>query len=140
MNTRLKREKPSSRSFKRKSGTMFKLPNWGLCTYLLECCCPIPCSKDSGHSDSYAYVSYPITFSEIFHWAGVCNDFLETVRWGVYFKKIERTRNTKEKKNIGFLEMHNIFVAADEEKRKKIMKMQINNTKRKKNENSKKTG
>ena len=36
--------------------------------------------------------------------------------------------------------MHNIFVAADEEKWKKIMKKQINNTKRKKNENSKKTG
>ena len=59
----------------------------------------------------------------------------------MYFKKIERTRNTKEKKqNIGLSEMHNIFVAADEEKRKKFMKKQINNTKRKKNENSKKTG
>jgi len=58
----------------------------------------------------------------------------------VYFKKIERTRNTKEKKNIGLSEMHNIFVAADEEKRKTFMKKQINNTKRKKNENSKKTG
>jgi len=58
----------------------------------------------------------------------------------VYFKKIERTRNTKEKKNIGLSEMHNIFVAADEEKRKTFMKKQINNSKRKKNENSKKTG
>ena len=55
-------------------------------------------------------------------------------------KKIGRTRNTKEKKNIGLSEMHNIFVAADEEKRKTFMKKQINNTKRKKNENSKKTG
>jgi hypothetical protein len=44
-----------------------------------------------------------------------------------YFKKIERTRNTKEKKHthIGLSEMHNIFVAADEEKRKKIMKKQL---------------
>ena len=50
------------------------------------------------------------------------------------------TRNTKEKKNIGLSEMHNIFVAADEEKRKTFMKKQINNSKRKKNENSKKTG
>ena len=58
----------------------------------------------------------------------------------MYFKKKERTRNTKEKKNIGLSEMHNIFVAADEEKRKTFMKKQINNTKRKKNENSKKTG
>lgn len=58
----------------------------------------------------------------------------------MYFKKIERTRNTKEKKNIGLSEMHNIFVAADEEKRKTFMKKQINNSKRKKNENSKKTG
>ena len=57
----------------------------------------------------------------------------------MYFKKIERTRNTKEK-NIGLSEMHIIFVAADEEKRKKIMKKKINNTKRKKNENLKKTG
>ena len=56
------------------------------------------------------------------------------------FKKIERTRNTKEKKNIGLSEMHNIFVAADEEKRKTFMKKQINNSKRKKNENLKKTG
>ena len=46
----------------------------------------------------------------------------------------------KEKKNIGLSEMHNIFVAADEEKRNTFMKKQINNTKRKKNENSKKTG
>jgi len=38
----------------------------------------------------------------------------------VYFKKIERTRNTKGKKNIGLSEMHNIFVAADEEKRKHL--------------------
>ena len=44
------------------------------------------------------------------------------------------------KKNIGLSEMHNIFVAADEEKRNKFMKKQINNSKRKKNENSKKTG
>ena len=58
----------------------------------------------------------------------------------MYFKKIERTRNTKGKKNIGLSEMHNIFVAADEEKRKTFMKKQINNSKRKKNENSKKTG
>jgi len=58
----------------------------------------------------------------------------------VYFNKKERTRNTKEKKNIGLSEMHNIFVAADEEKRKTFMKKQINNTKRKKNENLKKTG
>ena len=36
--------------------------------------------------------------------------------------------------------MHNIFVAADEEKRKTFMKKQINNTELKKNENSKKTG
>jgi hypothetical protein len=46
----------------------------------------------------------------------------------------------REKKNIGLSEMHNIFVAADEEKRKTFMKKQINNSKRKKNENSKKTG
>ena len=36
--------------------------------------------------------------------------------------------------------MHNIFVAADEEKRKIFMKKQINNSKCKQNENSKKTG
>jgi len=36
--------------------------------------------------------------------------------------------------------MHNIFVAADEEKRKTFMKKQINNLKHKKNENSKQTG
>ena len=36
--------------------------------------------------------------------------------------------------------MHNIFDAADEENRKTFMKKQINNSKRKKNENSKKTG
>ena len=59
------------------------------------------------------------------------NDFLETLRI---------RRNTKGKKNIGLSEMHNIFVAADEEKRTKFMKKQTNNTKRKKNENSKKTG
>ena len=58
----------------------------------------------------------------------------------MHFKKIERTTNMKEKKNIGLSEMHNIFVAADEKKRKTFMKKQINNTKRKKNENSKKTG
>ena len=58
----------------------------------------------------------------------------------VYFKKKERTRNMKGKKNIGLSEMHNIFVAADEEMRKTFMKKQINNSKRKKNENSKKTG
>jgi len=58
----------------------------------------------------------------------------------MHFKKIERTRNAKGKKNIGLSEMHNIFVAADEEKRKTFMKKQINNTKRKKSENSKKTG
>ena len=55
----------------------------------------------------------------------------------------ENRKNKKyegEIKNIGLSEMHNIFVAADEEKRKKFMKKQINNTKRKKNENSKKTG
>ena len=44
----------------------------------------------------------------------------------------------KGKKNIGLSEIHNIFVAADEEKRKKIMKKQIKNSKRKKSENSKK--
>ena len=37
------------------------------------------------------------------------------------------------KKSIGLSEMHNIFVAADEEKRKTFMKKQINNSKRKKN-------
>ena len=39
----------------------------------------------------------------------------------MHFKKIERTRNTKENK-IGLSEMHNIFVAADdhEEKRKHL--------------------
>ena len=58
----------------------------------------------------------------------------------MYFKKKERTRNTKGKKNIGLSEIHNIFVAADEEKRKTFMKKQINNSKLKKNENSKKTG
>ena len=36
--------------------------------------------------------------------------------------------------------MHNIFVAADEEKQKTFMKKQINNSKHKKNENLKKTG
>ena len=36
--------------------------------------------------------------------------------------------------------MCNIFDAADKEKRKTFMKKQINNSKRKKNENSKKTG
>jgi len=54
-----------------------------------------------------------------------------------------RNRKNKKyegKKNIGLSEMHNIFVAAGEEKRKTFMKKQINNTKRKKNENSKKTG
>ena len=54
----------------------------------------------------------------------------------------ENRKNKKyeEKKNIGLSEMHNIFVAADEEKRKTFMKKQINNTKCKKSENSKKTG
>ena len=33
--------------------------------------------------------------------------------------------------------MHNIFVAADEEKRKTFMKKQINNSKHQKNENPK---
>ena len=55
-------------------------------------------------------------------------------------QEVEKTRNMKEKKNIGLSEMHNIFVAADEEKRKTFMKKQINNSKHKKNENSKKTG
>ena len=56
---------------------------------------------------------------------------------------LEKRKNKKyeeRKKNIGLSEMHNIFVAADEEKRKTFMKKQINNSKRKKNENSKKTG
>ena len=54
----------------------------------------------------------------------------------------EKRKNKKYagKKNIGLSEMHNIFVAADEEKRKTFMKKQIINTKHKKNENSKKTG
>ena len=54
----------------------------------------------------------------------------------------EKRKNKKYevKKHIGLSEMHNIFVAANEEKRKTFMKKQINNTKRKKNENSKKTG
>ena len=54
----------------------------------------------------------------------------------------ENRKNKKyeEKKNIGLSEMHNIFVAADEEKRKKFMKEQINKSKHKKNENLKKTG
>ena len=53
----------------------------------------------------------------------------------------ENRKNKKyEGKNIGLSEMHNIFVAADEEKRKTFMKKQINNSKCKKNENSKKTG
>lgn len=51
-----------------------------------------------------------------------------------------KNKKYKGKKNIGLSEMHNIFVAADEEKRKTFMKKQINNSKRKKNENSKKTG
>ena len=53
----------------------------------------------------------------------------------------EKRKNKKYegKKNIGLSEMYNIFVAADEEKRKTFMKKQINNIKRKKNENSKKT-
>ena len=58
-------------------------------------------------------------------------------------RELQENRKNKKyegKKNIGLSEMHNIFVAADEEKRKKFMKKQINNTKRKKNENSKKTG
>ena len=42
------------------------------------------------------------------------------------------------KKNIGLSEMHNIFVAADEEKRKTFMKKQIKKSKHKNNENSKK--
>ena len=55
----------------------------------------------------------------------------------------ENRKNKKyeeRKKNVGLSEMHNIFVAADEEKRKTFMKKQINNTKCKKSENSKKTG
>ena len=56
----------------------------------------------------------------------------------VCFKKKERYEGKE--KNIGLSEMHNIFVAADEEKRKTFMKKQINNSKHKKNENSKKTG
>ena len=51
-----------------------------------------------------------------------------------------KNKKYKGKKNIGLSEMHNIFVAADEEKRKKFMTKQINNTKLKKHENSKKTG
>jgi len=60
----------------------------------------------------------------------------------MYFKKKRKNKKYEGKKNIGLSEMHNIFVAADEEKRKTFMKKQINNTKRKKNinENSKKTG
>ena len=62
------------------------------------------------------------------------------------FDEVCTSRKQKEqeirrgKKNKGVSEMHNIFVAADEEKRKTFMKKQINNSKRKKNENSKKTG
>ena len=52
----------------------------------------------------------------------------------------KKEQEIQRKKNIGLSEMHNIFVAADEEKRKTFMKKQINNSKRKKNENSKKTG
>ena len=51
-----------------------------------------------------------------------------------------KQKEYKGKKNIGLSEMHNIFVAADEEKRKTVMNKQINNSKSKKNENSKKTG
>ena len=48
---------------------MFKLPNWSMYTYVLEGGCPIHAPKIPCHSDSY--VSFPITFSGIFHWAGV---------------------------------------------------------------------
>ena len=51
-----------------------------------------------------------------------------------------KNKKYKAKKNKGLSEMHNIFVAADEETRKTFMKKQINNSKHKKNENSKKTG
>ena len=56
--------------------------------------------------------------------------------------KLQENRKNKKyegKKDIGLSEMH-VFVAADEEKRKTFIKKQINNSKRKKNENSKKTG
>ena len=49
----------------------------------------------------------------------------------------KKEQEIRRKKNVGLSEMHNIFVAADEEKREKFMKKQINNPKRKKNENSK---
>ena len=53
----------------------------------------------------------------------------------------ENKKNKKyEGKKHGLSEKHNIFVAADEEKRITFMKKQINNSKRKKNENLKKTG
>ena len=52
----------------------------------------------------------------------------------------QKEQEIRRKKNIGLSEMHNIFVAADEEKRKTFMKKQINNSERKKNENLKKTG
>ena len=42
-----------------------------------------------------------------------------------------KKKKYKGKKNIGCSEMHNIFVAANEAKRKTFMKKQINNSKRK---------
>ena len=66
--------------------------------------------------------------------------------WKPFDEELQENRKNKKykgkKKNIGLSQTHNcnIFVAADEEKRKTFMKEQINNSKCKKNENSKKTG
>ena len=126
MSTRLKfkREKPSSRSFKRKSGAMFKLWNWSMYTYVLEGGCPTHAPKIPCHSDSY--VSFPITFSGIFHWAGVYQWFPGNPSMKHALQENRKNKKYEgKKKNIGLSEMHNIFVAADEEKRKTFMKKQI---------------
>jgi len=63
-------------------------------TYVLEGGCPIPCSEIPCHSDSY--VSFPITFSGIFHWAGVYQWFP-----GNPSMKHELQENRKNKKYEG---------------------------------------
>ena len=115
-------------------------------TYVLEGGCPIPCSED--------FVSQWLVlirqFSNHILWNFSLGRSLPKISWKPFkFDEVCTSRKKIEqeiyiykgkKKNIGLSEMHNIFVAADEEKRKTFMKKQINNTKRKKNENSKKTG
>ena len=139
MNTRLKREKPSSRSFKKKVWRNVQTSKLKYVHIRTRRWLSNPMLRRFRVTVTHMSVFQSHSL-EFFIGQEFTNDFLETLRWSMHFKKIERTRNTKGKKNIGLSEMHNIFVAADEEKRKTFMKKQINNSKRKKNENSKKTG